>query len=252
MPWKVDENGTLVMDDKSNPVWITESDEERSVDYPAIMKGLGEAKREAAQRKDRIKEMENKLKVLEGIEDFEEFKSQAEKDRLTVSSMADKDKSNEDRIKAQVEAATKPLHEIVSKLKAEKAEADARLQKETITNAFARSAFITEKVHPKARAAVADVFQRHFAVNEEGKLVAIGSDGNVIYGENGAAEFDEAISRLIEGYPGKEIFLAGKDSDGGGSDPGRTGSPSRGGPKKFTECKTAEEEVAFLRTLTAE
>ena|GEM_PF-2694238 len=257
MPWKVDEESkSLAMDDKGNPIWLNDAGEEKSVDYSAMSKSLSDANREAAQRKDKIKALEDQLKPYEGIEDFPAFKIQAEKDRAIVAAMPEKEQAVEERIRLQVEAATKPLKDHVMQLQKDKAESDARLQRETIANAFTRSAFIADKIHSKARAAVTDIFAKQFSIDGEGKLVATGADGQIIYGESGPAEFEEAIARLLDSHPSKEMFLAGKDSDGGGAAPGAKTPPNAqqrpGAPKSLADCKTKEERLAYIKNIKAE
>lgn len=251
MPWK-EEEGVLVKDENGNPIWINEKGEDRAVDYPAMNASLSAAKTEAVKRKDKIKELEAKFAKLEGIEDIEAFIEQAEKDREMVAGYPDKDKAVEERIKAQVAAATDPLIKKMKVLEDEKLLADSRYLEETKMGAFARSSFVNEKIHPKARALATD-FLKHFSINSEGKLVATGPDGNIMYGEDGPADFDTAISRLIEAHPSKELLLMGKDSDGGGAGIGNKGKPGMDkGPKRYIDCKTSEEKRAFLANIKAD
>jgi hypothetical protein len=225
---------------------VTDSGDEKPVDYTAMATGLSTANREAAERKAKIKEMEAKYGSLAEIEDLAAFLKQAEADRALVAAMPDKDKAVEDRIKAQVEAATKPLTTKLAEIQAERDATAAKLQQEAISSAFFRSKFAGEKIHADARPLAADLFSKHFSFDNDGKLVATGADGNIIYGESGPASFDEALAKLVEGHPSKGILLAGTPSQGGGGT-GGTGKATGGNPAKFTDCKTEAEKIAFLK-----
>ncbi len=257
MPWKLNEHKAIAVDEKGNPIWVTDSGDERPVDYTAMSTGLSTANREAAERKAKIKEMEARYGPLAEIEDLSAFLKQAEADRKLVESMPDKDKVVEDRIKAQVEAATKPLNDKLAKIQAERDAAAAKLQQETISSAFFRSKFVSEKIHAEARTIAADLFSRHFSFDNDGKLVATGTDGQIIYGENGPASFDEALARLVENHPSKGILLAGSPSNGGGATGGgqrnTTVNPWKKETRNVTEqMRLIKENLELARSMAKE
>ena len=45
MPWKTDESGAFVKDDKGNPIFVQDGGEEKSVDFPAMSSALTKANR---------------------------------------------------------------------------------------------------------------------------------------------------------------------------------------------------------------
>lgn len=247
MHWKETEDKTLVKDDKGNPIWVNDSGEEKGVDYPAMSTALSTANREAAERKVKLREAETKLDNFKDIEDLPAWVQEANKALETVKGLPDKDKAIEERVRAQVEAATKPLKDQMAKIEQEKAEAYEHLQLETVSNAFSRSEFVRNKLVDPGLAA--DLFSKHFNLNEAGKLVAIGHDGQTIYGETGEAGFDEALAKLVDGYSGKDFLLKGSKASGSGANPGSgNGSGRAGGPPKgLMNCKTEAEKIAYLK-----
>lgn len=66
MPWKMDEDGKFVVDENKNPIFVLDSGEEKSVDYPAMAASLTRVKKEAMERKGKIKEQEAILSPLRG------------------------------------------------------------------------------------------------------------------------------------------------------------------------------------------
>ena len=70
---------------------------------------------------------------------------------------------------------------------------------------------------------------------EDGKVVAVGADGKPIYSKSRigeVAEFDEAVSILVEGYAHKDAILKAPSKGGSGSD-GKGGE--RGGDVRFVK-----------------
>lgn len=249
MPWKLDESKNVAVNEKGDPIWLTDDGEEKSVDYPSMKAALSTANREAAERKAELREMKGKFKPLEGIEDLEAWFGEANKALETVKTLPDKDKAVEERIRAQVEASTKPLNDKLAKLEQQKQEADARLQRETVGNAFSRSEFVRSKLVDPVLAS--DLFSKHFSLNQDGKLIATGPDGQTIYGESGEAGFDEALAKLVDAYPGKNHLLKGSAASGGGANPAK-GGPGSGQPKSLTECKSEAEQIAYLKQVATQ
>lgn len=64
MPWKLDEDGKFVVNENNNPIFVLDSGEEKSVDYPAMAASLTRANKEAMERKGKIKEQEAILSAL--------------------------------------------------------------------------------------------------------------------------------------------------------------------------------------------
>lgn len=218
MPWKMDENGNFVKGEDGNPIAITDSGEDRSVDYSAMSKKLSEVNRESAGRKERIRELEAQLKPLEGIEDIPSFIETARKNAEAVAAFNDKQRGAEEVTLARIKAATSPLEKKVAELEAERARIIDQYHASTIRSQFGSSKFVTEELVSAAMAQ--ELFAKHFGVDEQGKLVAKDSTGNVIYGENGPADFDTALREIVKNSPHKAYVMKGSTATGSGANPG--------------------------------
>lgn len=243
MPWKENDDKSLVRDDKGNPIWLNEAGEEKAVDYPAMSAGLSTANREAAERKAKLREAETKLEMFKDIEDLPAWLTEANKALETVKGLPEKDRDMEERIRAQVAAATKPKDDKIAELGQKIQATEERLQREAVSNAFSRSTFAREKMIDPVLAS--DLFSKHFSLNQDGKIVATDSNGQVIYGENGEAGFDEALAKLVDSYSGRDFLLKGSKGSGSGATGGAGGGGS-GTPKSLAECKTEAEKIAYL------
>jgi len=234
--WKIIEiegKKYVELDDKDNPIRILADGKEVGISHDE----LATARREAVERKEAIKKLEAQIEPFKGIENPAEWLQNANKALETVAALPDKDKSVEERVRAQVEAATKPLHD---KLGEATKEADAlrlQLQSEAVGNSFSRSAYVRDKMIDPVMAA--DLFKSRFSM-KDGKVVATNEKGEPLYGENGIATFDEAMSQLVEASPYKMALLKGSDATGGGAAPnGGGGAPATG--KKRSEMSVTEK-----------
>lgn len=224
MPWKMDENGNFVKGEDNNPIAITDSGEERSVDYSAMSKKLSEVNRESAGRKERIRELEAQLKPLEGIEDVPSFIEMARRNAEAVAAFNDKERGAEEATQARIKAATTPLEAKVAELEADRARIVDQYHASTIRSQFGSSKFVTEELVSAAMAQ--ELFAKHFSVDEKGQLVGKDSTGNVIYGENGPADFDTALREIVKNSPHKAYVLKGSPANGSGTNPGGGNSPT--------------------------
>lgn len=224
MPWKKDEAGAFVVDDKGNPIFVQDGGEERSVDYSAMSKKLSEVNRESAGRKDRIRELEEQMKAWEGIENIPDFVSTAKKNAEAVAAFNDKERGAEEATQARIKAATTPLEAKVAELEADRARIVDQYHASTIRSQFGSSKFVTEELVSAAMAQ--ELFAKHFSVDEQGQLVGKDSTGNVIYGENGPADFDMALREIVKNSPHKAYILKGSQANGSGATPGGGNNPT--------------------------
>lgn len=247
MPWKKDENGVFAVDDTGNPVWTDDAGQDKGVDYAALSKRLSETTKESVQRKEKLRELEKTLEPFKDIENPMEWVSEAQKALDMMRNAPEKEKALEDQVRARVEAATKPLHEKLGLTSKEAEALRTQLERESVTNAFARSAFVNEKfVNP---ALASDLFGGRFAL-KEGKVVALGDDGQPVFGAEGIAGFDEALATLVESSPYKTAILKGSPATGSGANP--PGGGGHGGVKALADCKTESEKLAWLKNKTAQ
>lgn len=243
MPWKKDEHGAFAIDDAGNPVWTDEAGQDKGVDYASLSKRISETTKESVQRKEKLRELEKALEPFRDIENPLEWVSEAQKALDMMRNAPDKEKALEDQVRARVEAATKPLHEKLATTAKDAEILRAQLERESITNAFARSSFVNEKfVNP---ALASDLFGGRFSLRD-GQIVAIGDDGQPVYGAEGIAGFDEALAKMVESSPYKANLLKGSMGSGSGATTnGGSGQSGRFG--RYSDCKTEADKVAFLK-----
>src|SRR5690606_10525812 len=92
-----------------------------------------------------------------------------------------------------------------------------QLHNELLGGGFARTKFIQDNI-----AVPVDMIQATFGKNfqiENGKVVAVGADGQKIYSRTRPgeiADFDEALETLVGGYQHKDSILKGGQGSGGG------------------------------------
>ena len=213
MAWKT-ENGNIVVNENGHPIFVKDSGEEKAVDYIAMSNALSSANSESATRKNKIRDLESKLNIFEGIEDLAQYKADAEK---AIQFQANADKSKVDaenaileRIKASNEPKDKLNRELTEKLLIAEQQRDKYLK----DSAFANSRYVSEKMTSVALAK--DLLGGNFKV-KEGKVVGVDTEGNIIYSENGIAEFDDAIAKLAELSPHKGVLLKGSNANGSGA-----------------------------------
>lgn len=245
MPWKMDENGNFVKGEDNNPIAITDSGEERSVDYSAMSKKLSEVNRESAGRKERIRELEAQLKPLEGIEDVPSFIETARKNAEAVAAFNDKERGAEEATQARIKAATTPLEAKVAELEADRARIVDQYHASTIRSQFGSSKFVIEELVSAAMAQ--ELFAKHFSVDEKGQLVGKDSTGNVIYGENGPADFDTALREIVKNSPHKAYVLKGGSATGSGASAGAGGNYTGAKTMRRTEFEKLDPVTRALR-----
>jgi hypothetical protein len=218
MPWKMDGDKIVVKD--GNPVWV-EGDKEIGVDYSSLSSKLNDVTRESVGRKEKIRELEARMTVLDGIDDPDKFFAEARKALDTVKHLDDKkliDAGDVEKVKNEI---TKAMQAKIDEATKGRDAAEQALQRELIGGNFARSKFISDKLAIPVDVAEA-FFSKHFSV-KDGKVVSKGYDGADIYSpENPGqlASFDEALSKLVDGYPNKAAILKGSTASGGGANPG--------------------------------
>ena len=234
MPWKM--NGEVIELKDGNPVWTNDDGSEVVADYGHALNKIGELNKESAGRKTKLREAEDKLKVLDGIEDPADYLGKAKKAFETVKNLDDKqlvDAGEVEKVKAQIkETYEAKLTEATKKAD----EAESILKKEMIGGKFGRSKYIQDKIAVPVDMIEA-TFGKHFVI-EEGKVVAKGHDGSTILSREkpgDMASFDEALSILVDGYSSKDAILKGSEASGGGANPGGSGG-GQGGEKKISRA----------------
>lgn len=223
MPWKTDESGVFVKDDKGNPIFVYDGGEEKAVDVPAMSTALTKANREAAERKEKIRALESQVKAFEGIEDIQAFIAKAKKDADAVAAFDDKQKTAEETTRARIEAAVAPLNAKIKELETANAATLGSYHKALIDAQFGTSKYVNEElVNP---AMVKELFARHFSVDATGRIVAKDGEGKDVYDQEGrVANFESALRLLVTASPYKQFLLKSNNASGSGIKPNNNGN----------------------------
>lgn len=240
MPWKRDVNDALALDEHGDPIWIDESGE-RSVDYPSMSAALSRADREAAERENRLRELESRCEAVGHIDDLSGWLSQAEEALELMKELTDKGQSLDDHVRECVEKATAALSEQLAEAEESRRRDRETLARGAIEAAFARSEFVRLRLVSATLAA--DLFSGRFVVDDQGRLVCQEFDDF----EN--LSFDEALARLVDGYPGRDFIYKGGAGCGSGAR-SRPGG-ARGGSRRLTDCRTEDDKLNYLNSVGA-
>lgn len=223
------------------PLYIHDDGKEVAHDAPQTVATISRLNGEAKTNRERYETAETTLKAFEGIED----PSAAKKALETLKNFDDKklvDAGEVEKVKAE---AIKAIEDKYAPIVQERDAFQSQLHNELIGGGFSRSKFIQDNI-----AVPADMIQATFGKNfqiENGKVVAVGADGQKIYSRTRpgeVADFDEALESLVGGYPHKDSILKGNQSGGGGF---QAGGGGKTGPKSLAECKTKDEKIAYMK-----
>lgn len=238
----IEVNGqTYAVIQDGKPVYVHEDGSEVPHDAPHTVATITRLNGEAKTHREAKEQLEAKLKGFEGIEDPVAAKKALE----TLKNFDDKklvDAGEVEKIKLE---AIKAVEEKYAPIVQERDAFQTQLHNELIGGGFARSKFIQDNI-----AVPVDMIQATFGKNfqiENGKVVAVGADGQKIYSRTRPgeiADFDEALETLVGGYQHKDSILKGSQAGGGGFQ-GNGGNKS--GPKSLAECKTKEEKIAYMK-----
>ncbi len=220
MPWKMDGEHIALKD--GNPVWVGNDNAEIAADYGHAIGKINELTGESVSRKNKLREYEEKyVKHFEGVDDPASFLLEARKAMEIAKNLDAKkliDAGEVEKVKGEV---SKVYEEKLSAAQKALQDKDAILTKEMIGGRFSRSKFISDKLAIPADLAEA-AFGRNFQI-KDGKVIAVGHDGREIYSREKpgeVADFDEALSILVDGYPNKAAIMKGSTASGGGAQGG--------------------------------
>jgi len=154
---------------------------------------------------------EEAKKAIETVKNFDQAK---------MVEAGEVEKIKQSAIEAIRDSHSTEIAELKNRFEPIEAERDtlkAQLDKVIISNAFANSKFIEEKVSVPSTM-IESVFSGHVKV-QNGKLKVMDSSGKEIYSRkepNRPADFDEALELVIEAYPHKATILKGAGRSGTG------------------------------------
>jgi len=244
MKLKIDSNGNAVLQD-GMPVYIHDDGKEVPFDAANAMASI---KRLNAESRDHRVAKEEALAKLEKFGDLDV--EAARKALTTVKNLDDKklvDAGEVDKIKESIRG---EYEKKLAEREAQLTELNAKIFNEKLTNTFAGSKFVTEKmaIPPDI---VQSVFGARFKMDGD-KLVAFDERGERVRSRvkpGDDADFDEALSIIVDGYPRKEAILKADQKGGSGAPSG--GGSGGGGSKTVNrarfETMNAAERMDFTK-----
>lgn len=233
MKLKLDENGHVVVQD-GKPVYVHDDGKEVAFDAPATVASISRLNGEAKSHRERAEAAEGKLKGFDGIEDpdaarkaLDTVKNIDEGKLIAAGKVEEIKAAAKKTAEDQVAAAHRQNAEELAKAQKERDGLQAELHAEKIGGSFTRSKVISERF-----AIPADLVQARFGSSfrlEDGKVVAYDAAGNKLFSSSRPgepADFDEAITMLVDQYPHKDQILKGAGASGTGA--GGTSGADRG------------------------
>lgn len=218
------EGKTYAEVDGDKPIYIHDDGKEAPHDAAHTVATISRLNGEAKTHREAKEQLEAKLKGFEGIEDPVAAKKALE----TLKNFDDKklvDAGEVEKVKAEAIKATEDKYAPIVQ---ERDAFQTQLHNELIGGGFARSKYIQDNI-----AVPVDMIQATFGKNfqiEDGKVVAVGADGQKIYSRTRPgeiADFDEALETLVGGYQHKDSILKGSQAGGGGFQGGGQGGGAK-------------------------
>lgn len=235
MKLKLDDQGHAVVQD-GKPVYIHDDGKESPFDAAGTAATITRLNGEAKTHREAKEAAEGRLKLFDGIEDGE-----AARKALETLKNIDEGKlfqaGKVEEIKAAAAKAAQEQVAAASKTHAEelaKATQGLADRDKTIHGLLIGGSFKSSKVIADDFAIPADLVEARFGQNfkvEEGKVVAYDGSGNKIFSRarpGEVADFDEALSTLVDQYPYRDHILKSAGGNGGGAQAtnGKTGTKS--------------------------
>ena len=244
MKLKLDDKGAVVVQD-GKPVYLLDDGREIAHDAAATVATISRLNGEARSHREAKEAAEALLKPFKdaGIED----PVAAAKALETVRNIKDGELVQAGKVQEIKDAAAASARQAVADatraaeareraLSEQNSKLTADLNNHIIGGSFTGSKFIGEKLAIPADIAQ-KVFGERFKV-DGGKLVPLDQSGNPIFsatrhGEH--ADFEEAISVMVNQYPNKDMILKGSGASGSGM--AASGNAGAGGNKSMTRAQ---------------
>lgn len=222
--WKKDAEGKLVVDADGNPIYIDTAGAEKSLAADTVSRLNGEAKtlRERAEAAE---------KTVQAYGDFKPEQIKAATEALaTVQNLKDGDliKAGEaERVRNEMKAGFETQINELTQQNAGLLDKHSGLLRDL---AFKGSKWIGDNIAIPVDM-LASTFGKNFKV-ENDQIVAYNNDGTRMTSKKRGgeyADFDEAMSQLVEAYPHKDMILksSGNSGSGGGGNGGNGNADKR-------------------------
>lgn len=214
-----------VVDNK--PLYVHDDGKEVAFDAPQTVATISRLNGEAKTHREAKEQFEAQAKAFEGLDPVKVKEALNIVQNLDAKKLVDA--GEVDKVKAEITEALKNTYEPqIQQLTTERDSVQQQLHSELIGGGFARSKFIQDNI-----AVPVDMIQATFGKNfqiENGKVVAVGADGQKIYSRTRPgeiADFDEALETLVGGYQHKDSILKGSQAGGGGFQGGGQGGGAK-------------------------
>lgn len=242
MKLKLDANGNAVLVD-GKPVYVYDDGKEVPFDAPGAMAKIAELNSEAKTHRLKREEAETKLGSFNGLNVDEAKKALEVLENQKGKKMIEA--GEVEKLKADIASGWQKKLDDTQKIITEK---ESLIHNLVVSNHFRNSKYLQEKVVVPLDM-IESVFGKHFKV-EDGKLVSYDDKGNRISSRakpGEAADFEEAMETIVNGYPHKDKILRGSGATGGGKPPDGSGS----GASAFTLTSAQARDVNTYRTAKA-
>jgi hypothetical protein len=243
MKLKMTEDGKAAVIADGKPVYVHDDGREVAFDAPATVATISRLNGEAKAHREAKESTETKLKAFEGIEDpaaarkaLETVKNIDAGQLITAGKVDEIKRAAQAAAEQQVADAAKASGVKIQELKGNLSKLEGEYNSEKVSNAFANSKFVREKV-----AVPTDMLQALFGARfkrEDGRLVGYDATGNKIYSRSKPgelADFDEALEINLDAYPNRDAILKGSNNRGDGKQP--NGMNGNGGAKSMTRAQ---------------
>jgi hypothetical protein len=227
--------------DSEGRVLYDNNGEEFAFDAAQTYGKIQELQREAKTNREAKQEMADKLKALDGVDPEKYREAVAALEKLDQKKLLDA--GEVDKLRKEIEDGWRQKYETdVGDAQKQLEQLRNQYNGEKLASAFNGSKFIKDNLAVPADMAKA-TFGDRFKI-EDGKLVAVDQSGNTIYSRKnpGApADFDEAMSQIVESYQYKDSILKASNHQGTGGDGGGGGQKRTITRDQFQSMAPAEQ-----------
>lgn len=257
MPWKKGENGLLAVDEAGNPVWVSESGEEKGADYGQLIESLRKVNAESKTRKEKIRSMEEKYAAFDGIDDLAAFRAEADKAMAQVKTLSEKDRDVDNLIAARVEAVAEGYKKQLAEHEKKNSELENELNRLKV-NVCVKDSKMLQRVCPDQRKLMEREMRRAGFVGEDGKVQFRDDDGEVFRNEKyEPCTADEAVLAIMKmlNIDSNKALLSLDTANGSGANGSNGSLPGVKNPwKKETwnvteQCRLMRDNPAMAQSL---
>lgn len=232
------------------PVYVDDGGQDVAVDVPHMFKKITDLNAESKTHREAAEAANQKLAAYNNVDPVAAIKALETIGNLDSKKLIDA--GEVEKVKQQVASVyEEKLKKVTDDSVAQIAAKDSEIYKLVVSNEFAKSPLINgDKSLITLPPDIAEAtFGKHFKI-EEGKMVAYLGDDKIFSKERAGelANFDEALSVIINKYPMKERILRGSGASGSGA---HQNNQNRGGQDNNNNLSSVNKIAAGLKELGA-